>query len=167
VRVLLRETFNYDNVSLLTGSRGAVQNHAARDSTTILCVCFGLLQKVDNFSKFQFGSIASSDFIKRDSSIRHHLDLSLALSKAHGVVGATNTTAGAAGIAAEEEETSKENGWKNETLRQLTESVGFLLWQHGHVNLGRRDNFIAKKTVSAWSQLLDAFFASIRFDLYS
>mmetsp|Transcript_16224 Transcript_16224/g.34085 ORF Transcript_16224/g.34085 Transcript_16224/m.34085 type:complete len:284 (+) Transcript_16224:771-1622(+) len=60
-----------------TSSRGAVQNHSPGNSASIFRIYLRLLQKVDYFGKFQFGTVATGDVFEVDSGIGDHLNLSL------------------------------------------------------------------------------------------
>jgi predicted flap endonuclease-1-like 5' DNA nuclease len=119
-----------------TGTGRTVQNNSTGDLTSIRGVGLWLLQKVNNFGQFQFGSVASGNIIKSDSRVRHHLDFSLALSKPHWVAwAATHATTGTSRASAQEEKTREENSREDEALCKLSESASFLCWQDGNVNL--------------------------------
>ena len=112
-----------------TCTRRTVKNDTSWNLATILGISFGLLQKVYDFGQFQLGTIATSDIVKGDTGIRHHLNLSLAFAKAHGIVGSTSQGIHASSTTStQKEESGKERCREDETASQVTESTGFLCW---------------------------------------
>mmetsp|Transcript_3420 Transcript_3420/g.5643 ORF Transcript_3420/g.5643 Transcript_3420/m.5643 type:complete len:320 (+) Transcript_3420:2563-3522(+) len=121
----------------LTCSGRTIQDNSSGNSAPVLRVNLRLLQKVNNLSQFQLGSITSGDILKVDSSVRDHLNLGLGLTHTHGVSRTTHASwHTSSGTTAEEEETSEESGRKDERLGKISKTTGCLVGgKHGNINL--------------------------------
>mmetsp|Transcript_2465 Transcript_2465/g.5107 ORF Transcript_2465/g.5107 Transcript_2465/m.5107 type:complete len:348 (+) Transcript_2465:713-1756(+) len=119
-----------------SSTRRSIEDDTPRNTASILCVCLGFLQKVNNLSKFQLGTITSSNIIKGDSSVWNHLDFCLGLSKSHWVSWSTHgTTSTTSTATTQEEQSSKQDSREDEALGEFTKATGFLRRQHGNINL--------------------------------
>jgi hypothetical protein len=114
---------------------GSIQDDTTWDTATILGVRLGLFQKVDDFGQFQLGSVASGNVIKGDSSVGNHLNLCFRFSKSHGASRAARHATSTSRSATQKEQTCKESGRKDETLRKFSESTGFLLRKDSDIDL--------------------------------
>jgi hypothetical protein len=110
-----------------------VEDDTSGNLTTHVGVGFRLLQKVNDFRQFQLGSVASSDIVKGNASVRDHLNFSLGLSKAHGI--SWTTHADTAASSAQKEETCKKSSWEDQALGEFSKSAGLLSWKDRHVDL--------------------------------
>jgi hypothetical protein len=71
-----------------------------------------LLQEIDYLSQFQLGTITTCNIVKSDSGVLHHLNLLLALSKAHCTTVA-NPSSGVPCPPTQKEETGKQSCWED------------------------------------------------------
>jgi hypothetical protein len=97
-----------------------------------------LLQKVDNFHKFQFGTITSSDVIKGDSRVGDHLNFGLGFTETHARAStghAAATTLSTLCISAQKEESSEKSGGEDQALREFAQATSFLRWQNSDIDL--------------------------------
>jgi hypothetical protein len=91
----------------LTGTGGSIKDDTTGDAASVLGVCFGLLQEINNFGEFELGTVTSGNVIETDTGVGNHLDFSLGLSESSHSThtgGSTSRHAAAASLASTAEE---------------------------------------------------------------